>query len=322
MSAIRVDVFGDLRGLCIERSQIGSSIDFVRNGWRVSLALPSDDRSWSSEIQDDRYLHLWPNDSVGKLPPPVALAIKASLRRDLDEAIPERSTRAHEVLTGGVDLARELLKEFREWARVRGGQYWLGYQSEQIRLIGHSKLIDESTNTVLAQTTHGRVVYSVGNGGGLDSTAMCEISSFLGAAPQGDFELGDAFLADARFLAHTGDYRSALVMAAVACEAKIKEVCRADSPESCLPLLDLILSSYREIPIAAAMLFDQVAKSMLGTSLRESDRKTFKSLRELFELRNQLVHRGVAPSSLKTRQCIETAVAVFDWLRLIRSQQK
>ena len=110
----------------------------------------------------------------------------------------------------------------------------------------------------------------------------------------------EILLADARFLigaAEPRDPSRALLIAAVACEVKIKTLLRQLSTPEQEPLIGLLLESPRDWLMAASALFDKPLRIITGRSLKDADRQLFTRIVQLFERRNALAHRGHIPTT-------------------------
>jgi hypothetical protein len=80
----------------------------------------------------------------------------------------------------------------------------------------------------------------------------------------------DLLLADAfTHLSNTPPDRwRAVLLAAIACESRIKSTLIAAAPADRLPLLNVILDNPHKVTVAAVNLFDKVATAAVGRSLK------------------------------------------------------
>jgi hypothetical protein len=106
----------------------------------------------------------------------------------------------------------------------------------------------------------------------------------------------------------------AILLAAVACEAHAKEILLQRVDPVTRPLLDTLLRRPRIFQEPAVELFGEVAKVILGTSLKEENRDLWKDLVNLFELRNKMAHVADRPSIDRVKELTVAARQAMDWL--------
>jgi hypothetical protein len=105
-----------------------------------------------------------------------------------------------------------------------------------------------------------------------------------------------------------------VLIAAIACEVKVKSVLRARVKDDARDLLELTLENPRDFSFAARALFHEVSKAVIGHSLRDDDRPLYKRVVRLYEVRNDLAHRGVTPTIDVAEDCVRAAVQAARWL--------
>lgn len=106
----------------------------------------------------------------------------------------------------------------------------------------------------------------------------------------------------------------AVLLAAVACEAHVKEVLLERVDSATKPLLDTLLRKPRIFQEPALELFGEVARAVLGRSLRDDDRALWKKIDELFQARNKMAHVADRPSLEKARELVIAANQAMKWL--------
>jgi hypothetical protein len=112
-----------------------------------------------------------------------------------------------------------------------------------------------------------------------------------------------------------------LLLAAIACEAKIKTLLVEIATTSQQPLVELVLDNPRDFSLAAAALFDKGLEAVTGVSMRRANRDLYKSVEDLFVHRNRFVHRRDMTLDESTIGADLTAArAAFAWLDDLRSQ--
>ena len=129
--------------------------------------------------------------------------------------------------------------------------------------------------------------------------------------------VAETLLADAEYyIGHkVRDYRRAILMAAIACEVKVKAVLRQRATDAQRPLLDFALDNPREITITAADgLFDKLMLATLNHSLRKEDKQLFNDVQSLYRTRNAIAHHGRMPNEAEAGRVVRAARRCFIWL--------
>jgi hypothetical protein len=147
------------------------------------------------------------------------------------------------------------------------------------------------------------------------STNLSELAPLLAGSKTPP--LANTLLADAQYLvtwATPRDPARALLIAAIACEVKIKEVLRHVASTDQQPLLELLLENPRDWSMAASALFHKALGRVGGTSLKDANAPLYKRLVRLFERRNDLAHRGIVPAFSDAYDSVKAAREAFDWL--------
>jgi hypothetical protein len=126
-----------------------------------------------------------------------------------------------------------------------------------------------------------------------------------------------SMLADALFLGRwrePSDGVGAILLGAIACEVKAKEVLLELATSDTSRLLDLMLTDARAFPRPAQELFHTVPRAVLGRSMQEEEPEAFQRLSVLFKRRNAIAHRGEIPDDEKVSQCLLGAESACSWL--------
>jgi len=111
------------------------------------------------------------------------------------------------------------------------------------------------------------------------------------------------------------DAQTAVFLAALACETKVKAILRLKAPAGQQPLLELIIGDRRDVTTSAPNLFDGLCKAVTGRSLREDGPDAlWQALVQLIRARNDIAHRGAEPGREDAGRYLETAIRVFGWL--------
>jgi hypothetical protein len=105
-----------------------------------------------------------------------------------------------------------------------------------------------------------------------------------------------------------------VLLVAMACESKARRVLMAEVSDEMAPLLAVLFDKPRIFQHPASDLFDHLATTVLGRSLREEDKELWKQVIEIFELRNLMAHRGREPSRSQVGPLVQAGYKVFEWL--------
>jgi hypothetical protein len=136
--------------------------------------------------------------------------------------------------------------------------------------------------------------------------------------------IGEALLADASYLlgySEEPQLRQAVLLGAIACEVEIKQVLIKAATPTQAALVDTLFENPRDFSVAAASLFDKVAKAVVGRSLKEEDRALFNQVSDLFTVRNRIAHRGGADvTEDRMRTAVVAAKKGFAWAQTLRPQ--
>lgn len=138
-------------------------------------------------------------------------------------------------------------------------------------------------------------------------------------------DLAVTFLCDAEYAASRGsdpNLRYAVLLAAIACEIKVKDAITALASPEQQSLVNLLLESPRDWTMTAVSLFGKGLKAICGKSLRDEDRSLYNEIDLLFQDRNRIAHRGGIRVSSDNilRNHIASAKSAFEWLDKLLSQ--
>ena len=87
----------------------------------------------------------------------------------------------------------------------------------------------------------------------------------------------------------------AVVLAAMACESRVRQTLVERVEPGMAPLLSVVFDKPRVFQQPASDLFDHIAKAVLGRSLRKDDLELWNQIEQMFRLRNQMAHRANEP---------------------------
>jgi hypothetical protein len=214
-------------------------------------------------------------------------------------------------------VAENACADFIEWVRL-GDQPWLGLHRQRPIRVGWPVVCDER-----AEYTFGNEILPSGDPpprerpgeAAISPAGIASAAAWLGGAG-GVLPIGEALLADALHFAwsNPSDLQRAVLMAAIACEVKVKETLHERAAAELRPLLDVILGSPRDWSVAAVGLFDKPMHATLNRSLKSESAALYKGVGRLFELRNRIAHRGEKPLDGAGKEAVAAARDVFRWL--------
>ena len=343
MAALRARFHFRVRGLLIARELLGTRIEIQRGTELVTVSFSSREatRSAASLLQPE----LFPLDDPAPTPTSASMRAIASIGGQSQVAqidvfrvevaaesqIGASDVRGVDIRTAGpagqklLSSLRNLLDELYEVAsavvtdliervRVERRQHWLGIAGEPVEGIGWGDLIDLDANEVLPVDKYLersgtlRIVDRVQI---IQPDQVHQLAEAL-KEPHAPM-LAEALLADAFYYssdAKPPDQPRALLIAAVACEVKIKKSLRGRVAPEAEDLLELALRNTR--PTVA--LFGKVCNAVTGRSLSEENRPLYNKLDDLFEGRNALAHHGKIPDDARVTESLNAAREAFQWL--------
>jgi hypothetical protein len=237
---------------------------------------------------------------------------------DLPYGVPHEdraSEEAQRVFDEARPIAVEVARRYVDIVRIRKRQSWLGDSSSVPKVVWHTDFYDSSGAILAVSFGYGPPAVVIRSSSETEHRAVLD-----SVAAAEDPSIGDAFLADAIFRNWpTGnpDRVQAVLLAAIACEVKIKQCLRELAGRE-QALLTVILENPRDVSLAALSLFDKALDAVCGRSLRRDNRELFNAVKTLFEDRNRIAHRG--GEGLDTSELgrhIATAQAVFTYLEAL-----
>jgi hypothetical protein len=294
-----------------------TQIECDRDGFRVKIQFPGLrlNRYWlAGDIGSARHFFQKGSSEQG-------FAVRTLRVLVFGEGPPGSDTEASiNYLRRTFQVAEAIVSDLVEWARING-QCWLGLHGQRPRRIEGHVLGDESddigdycfTEDVLPKIEDEHAgEYEVEA-----SIDASRVSLFTVLANnRTPLPIAETLLADALYFIqlNPADYQRAVLMAAIACEVKVKDTLREKVPPDRLPLVDLILENPRDWSLAAVALFDKATSAAFGRSLRADNREAYKDVGKLFELRNRIAHKGEKPEENEARRCVLSGRQVFRWL--------
>jgi len=311
-----------LNDLKISTEALGQTCAFKRDGCDVELTIPSDLMKF--DVPEEEFLVIWHElrhpDTNEPAPWRPVFAIRVVVRADAelgildfepnrDNAVTDRAV-AHDQRTAA--LAEHVAMEFIDWARLHG-QTQLGIHGQPPERIRRS-LHDEDAQrriplgfggTIFARVTPEKEVIGLTN--------LREIGTWL--CEKRALPVAETMLADAVHLAgnHPPDLQRAILLAAIACEVKVKEALRTKAAMGIRPAIELLIQNPRDFSMPVAGFFDKAMAAATGRSLRTDNQALYKRVDRLFQIRNRIAHSGCPPPP-EAADLINAAVQAFHWL--------
>jgi hypothetical protein len=317
-------------GLSVQGELLGEGWCLEREGFRMVVSLPSGPDDFAKHIPKDDFDPLVSKDSWRGseiLSATVkAFQIAVVVESDVSSADPKEADKSdgQRALNEAFEVAFLVAEDFLTWLRVAGGQFWLLASHEPPRTEGTADLIDLETGRRVPNIgwDQGIIVSSMG-GLALSREGLAEIVAKLREGAKAGTP--EQLLADAQetlgstsverqYAAGRRDVRRAVLLAAIACEVKIKDTLRDKTPDDRRPLVEVLLKNWRELDVAIAQLPHTLMREAVGRSLHEDDPTLFASVEKLFKRRNDIAHRGDAPPLDEARSLVSAAARLFTWL--------
>lgn len=226
-------------------------------------------------------------------------------------------------------IAESVATDFLDQLRYRG-QTWLGLIGTiSYSVAPRSSTFDDET-AYRFRFGHGELAVPMrSEEAALTSQALAHVRNAL--ATSQSVPLPETFLADAQYFlvcgTHSGDFQRAVLLAAIACELKVKEVLKEKAFPGAADLVDILVSSPRDFSMSASGLFDKAMKAAVGHSLREDDKGLYKAIANnsqgdaLFQQRNAIAHSGAPVTREVAQKNVRAARKVFTWLDALQPLQ-
>ncbi len=326
MTAFRVEFLFEIGSpsvpLEVSREVLGRSFTLSHDGLPVQITLPrqaNDFLFWRPFVPGEyRALIDW--GSAGEVSLHV-MRVSVNIDGDFSAAMPlegQTMTHAVEMIDRAQEVASQVVTTFVAWVRATTRMTGLSLSSEVPPLAGPVRTFEVGTDL---QVRTGPSVRSVAVGrdpAGKYHLDLSDVERFIEQVSRDDEPpVAETLLADAEYYARhaISDVRRAVLMAAIACEVKVKAILRDRATEAQRSLVDFALENPREITITAAGgLFDKFMLATLGRSLRQDDRQLFRDIEALYTVRNRIAHGGLMPDEAEAGRVVRAARRCFTWL--------
>lgn len=235
---------------------------------------------------------------------------------------PEALSRAVEAFDRAQDVAVAVIMDFVAWIRATTRITSTTLSSEVPRLAGPVRAFESDTGRQFSTGPSMRSILVARDPNGKYSLTASDFEQIAEHVSHGTkVPIAETLLADAEYYGSHSvkDFRRAVLMAAIACEVKVKGVLRVLATEETRPLLDYALDNPREVTVTAATgLFDKLMLATTQRSLRLDDRPLFKEIDEMYKVRNRIAHSGLMPDEAEAGRVVRAARRCFTWLDSLR----
>jgi hypothetical protein len=328
MTSIRVEFLFQVSSppaqLPVTKDALGKSYAFSHEGMPVEITIPqgvNDFLFWQPFVPGE-YRAIFDVDSLEEVHVQV-IRVTVIIDADVSAATvtidnPDALDRAVEAIDRARDVASQVITDFVAWVRATTRLTDLALSSEVPPLAGPVRAFEADTGI---QFKVGPSIRSVGVGrdpAGRYRLTVADLTEIIERVNRGDeAPIAETLLADAEHYARHAvrDFRRAVLMAAIACEVKVKEILRERATKAQRSLVDFALENPREITLTAADgLFNKLIFATLGRSLRQDDRQLFRDIEALYTARNRIAHRGLMPDEAEAGRVVRAARRSFTWL--------
>ena len=231
---------------------------------------------------------------------------------------PDKLGDAFEAIDRAQDVASQVVTGFVAWIRATTRMTDLALSSEVPPLAGPVRVMEAETGLPIKVGPSLKSVSVGRDSAGKYSLTAADLEEIIERVNRGaEAPVAETLLADAEYYGRYAvrDFRRAVLMAAIACEVKVKAILRDLATAAQRPLVDFALENPREITITAAGgLFDKLMLATLGRSLRQDDRQLFRDIEALYTVRNRIAHGGLMPDEAETGRVVRAARRCFTWL--------
>ena len=332
MTALSVLSRFRLRGIWVRPEVLGSRFSWEVEGRRVDLVLPVSTADFNEpDHEEEPHVDAWmpTAGNGGQAGGVIVHLVRTEVRfaGDLSAASKHEAIRARDagdhdtfeifnahaqaVCSEGRLIGERLAHSWLSHVRTATEQPWLGVRAEPPRQHGRCWLEDRDAGVRLIQLGP---LQSASIRLGVPLVSLADLDRVRDLVDGGhEPPTAETLLADARFLvreAEVVDAQRAVLIAAMACEIKVKGWMSANVGQDQSELLRLVLQRTSNLP----SLLNEPLEAAVGTSLKSADRQLFKAVEHLTALRNRIVHRGDDVEQPEAWRMVVTAQQLFRWL--------
>lgn len=301
----------DVGELFVRADNLGASLCAERAGFSVSVEFPNADGKFGNGFSPPSALpvrgrHGEPGPDARYVVGVVQVQVDTHL--DLGDEGPGDAGSA--LVRQARPAAESVVRALLDWARTTDAQVWLSPPHIKPQAVGPARLVNEAGETRYGYASVERLLLVFEPGQlptgdvqrALEDPEVLEAESLLAEAQWAIWPTNDP------------DTKRAVLLAAIGLEVKAPAVLRAAADAPTRMLLDILFRRHDETPMSVNFLVNEVAEVILGESLKRHDGRLAKAVKALFDLRNDVAHRGQTPSVDEARPAVAAAQRVFEWL--------
>ena len=328
-----------VRGIWVRPEVLGSRYSWKVGGHQVDLVLPVSTTDFKEpDHTEEPHVEAWiPTDGNGGQAGGVIVhliktevrftgTLSAATKQDAlqardagDDATFEAFNREVQAeCNEGHRIGERLAHTWLSHVRTSTEQPWLGVRAEPPRQHGRCWLEDRDAGVRLIQLGP---LQSASIRLGVPLVSLADLDRVRDLVDGGhEPPTAETLLADARFLvreAEVVDAQRAVLIAAMACEIKVKSWMSENADPHQFELLQLVLQRTSNLP----SLLDQPLRAAVGVSLKAEDRELFKAVEQLATLRNRIVHQGDDVERGEAWRMVAAAQQLFRWLGEVQIAQ-
>lgn len=308
-------------GLWLANEALGSSVSSATGNHQITLEFPARDDDFGLD-QDRGGAFAGHGAGTGIEGATGVRVVRVRVETDASfgfaeyEAASGRYEPAHRLVEALMNVGRDFTTAFVRQARGRG-HHWMGTSADRAERTWVTDLYDLGLGKRIPV---GPGILFESHVLDLSQRVTPDVAQALaeGAGEQRVPPLAEELLADAKYLSwirRPVDLRLGVLLAAIACEAKIKQTLTRLADDARSPLLDLVLDNPRDVTVATVVHLDKTAKAISGRSLRDENGVLWKAAIKLFEARNRIAHgKAEQPTEDEMTSAVRAAVDIFEWI--------
>jgi hypothetical protein len=319
----RIETHYALPGPLIQEEALGTAYAYGRDDAAVTLTIPRDPREFYEPRESETIYvpALSPEQPRMEGTPRIWALNVMRVTVDLPGlgSMHDKATRPFEDIREeidkswyrGIEIANREIARFVAWLRVETAQSWLGTGDEPSLQYGRSYLREAGQEGFLIAYGEQQSVTMRHGGIGANVQSLERIRSRLSEDEDVPPEL--ELFADARFFARESDLvdgQRAVLAASMAAEVATKKAIRRRTPAQRRSVVELLLRRRSNV----LDLVSEISKASIDRSLKVDDPELFRQLRELTELRDQIVHAGRRVDRTTAYRLSYAVEQLFAWL--------
>ena len=304
----------DVGELNVRRDQLGTVLETREDGRSARVEFPAADGTFHVPLTPMRWGRTIKGRRAGDgKPDQIWIVGEVQVRVDLGRGLgDEGAGNAESVrVRDARPTARAVMRRIFDWARTLDRQVWLLPPHMPPPEAAEPRLINAAGEvTDRGYGAEGGVLVLLEREYVMSGDMRAAIASEA-------FPEAESLLAEAQWALWPGnpyDTKRAVLLAAIALEVKTPQTLQGLTEGTTRQLLDVILARFDETPISVYFQLTALAEAIDGESLKRHDDTLAKDVRELYNLRNKVAHRGETPTEDAARKAVAAAEGAFEWL--------